>query len=394
LVALHCFSQANPAFTTAMQLPTGGTTPFGVAVGDLNGDGKPDLVVVNVDQENVAVLLGNGDGTFRAPVTYDLGTDATRPQMALGDFNNDGKIDVAIVEPSTPSQNTGEIIILLGNGDGTLRTPTHAPGYVSPDFSPEQMIAVDLNGDKKTDLLISGSGTPAIFYGNGDGTFRTPVTLQRYGNGDTVSASAVADLNGDGRLDVVSVTFNPVAMLVYLQNSDGSFAAPTAYPLSVDLFQNGGGIAAGDVNGDGKPDVVLGANGSGEGAIFYGNGDGTFQDPVTFTIFGGANTMLLADFNNDKKPELEVGNFQQSNKGVIVFTNPGNGMFDWHKGSLLQTGAVQPRWPMAISMAMECWMSLAATRLAMLFPYFSVALVRLSPLLHRQTVSTSGNRLR
>ena len=328
------FAQTNPTFTSATPFPTGGTRPLGLAVGDLNGDGKPDLVVTNEDQGNVAVLLGKTDGTFEAPKTYDLGPNASTPFVALGDFNNDGKLDVAVALGSSPQWESGQIVVFFGNGDGTLGMPMHLSGYASP----EQLIAVDLNGDKKTDLLISGNGNPAIFYGNGDGTFQPVVSLQGYGNGNTMPASAVADVNGDGRPDVVSVTYYPVAMLVYLQNSNGTFAAPSAYPLSEGTYQFGGAITAGDINGDGKADVVLGANGSGQGAIFYGNGDGTFQTSIKFTVFSGVNSMLLADFNNDLKTELEAGNFQQSNTGVIVFTNPGNGMFNWHQGALLQTG--------------------------------------------------------
>ncbi len=330
-----CSAQTNPTFTGATPFQTGGTQPFAVAVGDLNGDGKPDLVVVNADQENVAVMLGNGDGTFRQPVTYSLSSDGSGPEIALADFNNDGKLDVAVAVPSSPQHQSGDIIILLGNGDGTLGPPTHLPGYTSP----WQLIAVDLNGDKKADLLISGNGPATIFYGKGDGTFQPPVQLQGQGNGNVTAASAVADVNGDGRLDIVSVTatFNPEAMLVYLQNPDQSFATPTIYTLSA-AYQGTGSITAGDINGNGKADVVLGANGSGQGAIFYGNGDGTFQSPVKFTVFSGINTMLLADFNNDKKPELEAANYQESNIGVLVFTNPGNGMFNWRQGAQLQTG--------------------------------------------------------
>ena len=125
-------------------------------------------------------------------------------------------------------------------------------------------------------------------------------------------------------------------MVVNLQKADGSFGPPSVYTFPYN-FQLGGGIAAGDINGDGKADAVVGMYGSGTGAIFFGNGDGTFQPYIEFDVFSGANTMLLADFNNDKKLDLEVANYQDPRIGIAVYPNPGNGMFSHATGAFLTT---------------------------------------------------------
>ena len=138
LFAVNSVSQISPAFTPATYIPTGTTQtePTGVAVGDLNGDGNLDLVVVNKNQDNgtnVAVLLGNGDGTFRTAVTYDVGVQGyyPYPTIALGDFNNDGKLDV-VVDMAIAGNPPNTLFLFLGNGDGTLGAPTSLPGYPSP----------------------------------------------------------------------------------------------------------------------------------------------------------------------------------------------------------------------------------------------------------------------
>lgn len=329
ITSITSVAQVIPTFTPGTQFPTGGTTPTGVAVGDLSGDGIPDLVVCNRGNSTVAVLLGKGDGTFGAPTTYDLSqTEPWLQDVVVADFNNDGKLDV-VVASVLQSGVGGHAIVFLGNGDGTLRPPTSFVG----DSSPIQMLAADLNGDKKMDLVIGGNGSPVVLYGNGDGTFQAPVYLPCPGGGPPCWGVAVADFNGDGRLDVAAVTagWGPngdgVSMGVDLQNPDGSFALGFTYSFPSGEFQRGYGIAAGDLNGDGKADVVIGCYGSGEGAIFFGIGDGTFQAPQSFIVSSGANNMVLADFNNDKLPDLLVGNYEDHMSGGVVFVNPGNGVF-------------------------------------------------------------------
>ena len=338
LLSITCLAQATTTFSTGTQFPTGGHEPTGVAVGDLNGDGIPDLVVCNRGESTVAVLLGIGDGTFQAPVTYNISTEPYLQAVVVADFNNDGKLDVAVASVNYNNPLGGEVAVLLGKGDGTLTTTPITSGG---DSAPIQMLAVDLNGDRKMDLVIGGNGSPTVLYGKGDGTFQAPVYLPCPGNGPACFGVAVADFNGDGRLDVAVVTNgwadgSGVYMGVDLQNPDGSFPLAWSYTLPYD-WQYGYGIAAGDLNGDGKADVVLGCNGSGDGGIFFGNGDGTFQDPVRFVVFSGANNMLLQDFNNDKRLDLEVGNFEDPTMGVSVYTNPGNGVFDYERAAFLQT---------------------------------------------------------
>ena len=327
LLSVACLGQTTATFSTGTPFPTGGHGPTGVAVGDLNGDGIPDLVVCNKVENTVAVLLGNGDGTFRAPVIYDLNPETSAAAVVVADFNNDGKLDVAVTFPH--SLLGGDVVILLGNGDGTLGTPRHVPG----DYSPIQMLAVDVNGDKNMDLVFGNNGYPSILFGNGDGTFQPIVDLPSTGECFGV---AVADFNADGRLDVACVTFNPIVTLeVILQNRDGSFTLGATYPQPD--WQYGYGIVAGDLNGDGKADVVMGAYGSGDGGIFFGNGDGTFQPPISLIVGSGATNMLLKDFNNDKLLDLEVGNFEQTSGGLSVYTNPGNGVFNYQQADYLTT---------------------------------------------------------
>ncbi len=291
-----------------------------LAVADLNGDGKPDVVVVNYLSSSVQVMLGNGDGTFQPAVTYDSG-GIWGLSVAIADVNGDGKPDLIVGNAAGPNVSDLAVSVLLGNGDGTFQP---AVAYDSGGSTVSSIAVADVNGDGKPDLVVvaqcgggncANPGTINVLLGNGDGTFQRPVP---YGSGGQVPRSvAVADVNGDGKPDLVIA--NPSTVGVLMGNGDGTFKPAVTY-------DSGGGpvsIAVADVNGDGKPDVVVAiecgdSNCDGLVGVLLGNGDGSFQAAVTFASGGYyASWAAVADVNGDGEPDLIVAN-QSYALGVLL----------------------------------------------------------------------------
>ena len=319
--------KGDGTFLLAVSYPTGQFTTS-VAIGDLNGDGIADLAV-GVGG-NVDVLVGNGDGTFQAPVSYDSG-QADTPSIAIGDFNHDGKADLAIAHECIDNTCAdGAVSILLGNGNGTFQPPaTYDSGGEFALF----VQAADFNGDGKLDLAVanassSGNSTDivGILLGNGDGTFQPAVSYNAagYGNAFTISL-AIGDFNGDGKLDLAVADFGdcgvaketcPLASInILMGNGDGTFQPVASSFTGSDISA----IVAADVNGDGKLDLVLSnfcgdaLQGCGDGgtvSILLGNGDGTFQPALDLDGTGGraVNWLAIGDFDRDGKLDLAMLN--------------------------------------------------------------------------------------
>ncbi len=314
-------------FQPAVAYASGGASPDGVVVADVNGDGKADLIVVNwcasgtncsPDSGSVGVLLGNGDGTFQAAVSYNSG-GVFGQSVAVADLNGDGKPDLVVgnwAGADGACCRSPALSVLLGNGDGTFQPAvTYSSGV-------QVAVAVgDVNGDHRPDLVVADfNGYVEILLGKGDGTFQTPVT---YGTGGSYPRSvALADLNGDGKLDIVVGNNGSANIGVLLGNGNGTFQPAVTYGSGeVQPYLS---VAVADVNGDGKPDILVANNGSGTVGVLPGNGDGTFQAALTYSS-GGILAMwvVAADVNGDDKPDLVVGNTY------------GNGMNDGAVGVLL-----------------------------------------------------------
>jgi hypothetical protein len=342
-----------------------GFTVMGVAVGDFNGDGKIDLVVLA--NSEFQLLFGNGDGTFRPEVSFQLSDAPTG--VAVGDFNKDGNQDLAFAiggsskpevavllskgngtfEPEadyatagSSSVSTGDfnddgkldlvigggeayfgVSVLLGKGDGTFGSYVETPIATNGCGA---IAVADLNHDQKSDVVCGSAqyepGGVSVLVGNGDGTFGSPVfyPIEVIGNGPNVVA--IADFNGDGKPDVVSANYDGNDTSILLGNGDGTFKASKNYPASI----NPVGVVTGDFNGDGMQDVasVAGYSVSAQVTVLIGRGDGTFAGHVNQKIPNGPYSLVAGDFNDDGKPDMAVVD-ADSPGSVSLLLNEGAG---------------------------------------------------------------------
>src|SRR5262245_54044535 len=315
-----------PAFLAPVEYSVG-WYPSEVKAGDFNGDHILDLATLDLGSNTVSVLLGNPGGTFQPARSSYAGDGYPLSSLAVGDFNEDGKLDLATGSNFYGLYQYGvdDVIVLLGNGDGTF----DPPDYLGTNLAAESVVTGDLNGDHNLDLVVTsrddyqqqsvsvllggGDGTfapattygpdtnylpsPALadfngdgntdlvggrhlFLGNGDGTFQEPIDI----GPDAYYWTTVADFDGDGHLDLAGTNFSTVNVL--RGNGDGSFQPAQFFPAG--LHPNS--VNAADMNGDSALDLVV-KNDPADGVdggltIILGNGDGSFGPPITTTVTG------------------------------------------------------------------------------------------------------------
>ncbi len=318
-------------FAPPVRYSPGGNGPNSVAIADLNGDGKLDIVVSNWCINNtvpcpsgaVAVLLGNGDGTFQAPTTYSSG-GVYGTDVAIGDLNGDGKPDIVVVNCGNAANNHcigagGNAGVLFGNGNGTFQPVVSMP-LGGGGFGAIAVAIADINADGKLDIIVAGDctsgGCGGVLLGNGDGTFQPEIP---FGSAGLIAFSlAIGDVNGDGKLDAVignqcaTQACQTSTVGVSLGNGDGTFQPAVAYN-SGGIYPDG--VAIADLKGDGKADLVV-ANSStsttinqGDVGVLIGNGDGTFQPVVAYPASEfGAAAIKVTDMDGDGKPDVVVVN--------------------------------------------------------------------------------------
>ena len=286
-----------------------GQTPLAIVAGDFTGNGRLDLAVANGDDNTVSVLLGKGDGTFQPQVTYAVGFAPSA--IVAGDFTSDGRTDLAVA-----NYNDDDVSILLGNGDGTFQPQvTYAVGS-----APTALVAGDFTGDGRTDLAIANSGDNdvSILLGNGDGTFQPQVT---YAVGQTPLAIVAGDFTGNGRLDLAVANGADNTVSVLLCNGDGTFQPQVTY--AVGSFP--AAIVAGDFTGDGRTDLAVANQSDSTVSVLLCNGDGTFQPQVAYAVGQTPESIVAGDFTGNGRTDLAIAN--SSDSDVSILLGNGDGTF-------------------------------------------------------------------
>ncbi len=279
-------------------------------MGDFDGDGRKDLAIANSDSNDVSILPGDGNGTFRAATSYDAGAGPF--SLAAGDFNNDGKPDLVVADRYSTDN---VITLLLGNGDGTFE----AGGSFPAGEGAISVAVADFNSDDKSDVVVVNSvaNTVSILLGDAAGTFAAAF---RYSVGSAPRSVVVADFDGDSNMDVAVANEDSDDVSVLLGSGDGTFgAAMTSATGDAPVS-----ITTADFNGDGKSDLAT--NGwPDKVSVLLGKGNGTFGSVLNYFVGSAPVSVVAGDFDGDAQPDLAVAN-SGSNNVSVLFGN-GNGTF-------------------------------------------------------------------
>jgi hypothetical protein len=306
----------NPVAFAAGNLSVG--APYSVATGDFNRDGKQDLAVIN-NGGFASILLGDGAGNFSAPTNFSVANHIE--SVAVGDFNGDGRQDLAVTEFGTDSscQDRGSVWVLLGDGSGNFSAGTN----VRDGINPRSVAVGDFNNDGRQDLAVANgsSDNVSIFLGDGAGNFSA---LRNFAAGDAPVSVAVGDFNRDGSQDLAVANANSFTVSILLGDGAGHFGTPTTLGAGALPYS----VAVGDFTGDGKQDLAVANYGTNNVSIFLGDGAGNFSAATNFLADCGPYSVAVGDLNGDGKQDLAVANGCPQNPGnVSILLGDGTGTF-------------------------------------------------------------------
>jgi FG-GAP-like repeat/PASTA domain/FG-GAP repeat len=322
----------GPPVTYALRLGRPRDSLLDVLIADLNGDDKPDLVTETGDAypDTVSVMLNRGDGTFEPRRAYPQGQGVF--DIALGDLNGDAKPELVIANPEIG--NSGGLSVLVNAGDGSFETRRD----YEMSGGPERLAIGDLNGDGKADVATADASTASVLLNRGDGSLgpgreycrSCPIS-------EVANAIAIADMNGDGKADLVAYWDEgnySQTVSVLLNKGLGSFSARRSYEIS---YPESPSLAIVDVNGDGKPDIAApyfapGESGLSGLSVLLNKGAGWFEPGLYYRFGGDANAVASADLNGDGKPDIAAALSGRRHTVAVRLNAPGLCNVQWVGG--------------------------------------------------------------
>ncbi|MEG4107675.1 DUF4347 domain-containing protein [Microcoleus sp. S13_C5] len=314
---LAAYNHVLSSFSTATNFSAGFSptaTPFSIGTGDFNGDGFPDLAVINLNSRDISILLGTGTGSFgTATNLFNPGNEIPN-SIAVRDFNGDSKLDLAVANPISGA-NGDFVSIRLGTGTGTFGNPTN----FGQGINPRSIAAGDFNGDGRLDLAtapLSGNNL-SILLGDGTGSFSTPVSI----NAGASLTIATADFNSDSKLDLVTSNNSATNNIsVLLGDGTGNFSAPVNFSAGTGNHF----VVTGDFNGDSKLDLAVSNTASNNVSVLLGDGTGNFGTATNFSVGSSPESVIAGDFNGDGKTDLAASNGGDNNVSVLLGNGTGS----------------------------------------------------------------------
>ncbi len=309
-VAVTLTTNASSFGFSIASAPLVGDNPHSVVTADVNGDGRADLVSANFGVgfgNTLSVLTNNGSGGFAPASSPGVGNGPV--SVVAVDINGDGKVDLI-----SANQSANTLSVLTNNGSGTFGSNA----TLTVGNMPYSVTAADVNGDAKPDLISANfSGTLSVLTNNGSGEFVLASSPALTGNPNAVVA---ADVNGDSTMDLISANFNGPTLSILLGTGTGNFVLVASPVVGSGPFA----VTTADVNGDGKVDLISANLGANTLSVLTNNGAGTFGSNATLTVGSGPRSVVAADVNRDGKVDLIAGG---SSTALSVFTNNGSGGF-------------------------------------------------------------------